>query len=222
MYSPSKDCLSEFKKIVIYDLMKIRTFSHIHLDFIIDIGANIGVATIFSKTMFPLTKVIAIEPDQDNFACLEKNTSFISGVYRENKAIGNNKKYNIFSPKNKSQRHRFIDKYTKPNNSGNINGISLKNIFDKYNVTGTKYFIKSDCESAEQYFINDLYFEQAVKNSEVFFMEIHFYSKHNSIFKTTWKEYNDWIYDNFSNTHTIEYYKSNKLTGRGHYLLRRQ
>ena len=42
---------------------------------IIDGGANIGLATIFFKQLYPRASVIAVEPDPVNFSLLEKNVA---------------------------------------------------------------------------------------------------------------------------------------------------
>ncbi len=43
--------------------------------YIIDCGANIGLATIYLKKRYPDAKIIAFEPDINNFDLLKKNTS---------------------------------------------------------------------------------------------------------------------------------------------------
>ena len=42
---------------------------------IIDVGANIGLTTVFFKSHFPNSRIICIEPDQDNSTILKKNIS---------------------------------------------------------------------------------------------------------------------------------------------------
>ena len=65
MYSPDKICLKEFNKIVSKDLPDLRRYPSNYFDFIIDVGANIGIYTIYSKILFPNSKIISIEPDRE-------------------------------------------------------------------------------------------------------------------------------------------------------------
>jgi FkbM family methyltransferase len=63
-----------------------RTFHKIFLDheygfgmsgspeLIIDAGANVGYASVYFARRFPGARIVAIEPDQTNFALLERNT----------------------------------------------------------------------------------------------------------------------------------------------------
>jgi FkbM family methyltransferase len=42
--------------------------------FIVDLGANVGYATVFFALKYPQAQILAIEPDSENFASLTKNT----------------------------------------------------------------------------------------------------------------------------------------------------
>ncbi len=42
--------------------------------YILDLGAHIGLATLYFKQIYPEAKIIAIEPQPDNFVLLTKNT----------------------------------------------------------------------------------------------------------------------------------------------------
>lgn len=46
---------------------------------IIDCGGNIGLSALYLATMFPEAKVYAIEPDEDNFRMLQRNTAPLGG-----------------------------------------------------------------------------------------------------------------------------------------------
>jgi FkbM family methyltransferase len=41
--------------------------------YIIDCGSNIGISVLYFKIIYPLSKVLAFEPDEDAFLCLEAN-----------------------------------------------------------------------------------------------------------------------------------------------------
>lgn len=54
---------------------------------ILDLGANIGLASIFFHRFFKDAKIIAIEPDEDNFKYLQINTKKIEQINSKKKAI---------------------------------------------------------------------------------------------------------------------------------------
>ncbi|MBL0127756.1 MAG: FkbM family methyltransferase [Flavobacteriales bacterium] len=54
---------------------------------ILDIGANIGLATLWFKRRYPNARIIAVEPDAENFELLQLNTKGLSGVELVHAAI---------------------------------------------------------------------------------------------------------------------------------------
>lgn len=64
-----------------YHLLKRELFSQHQYYFesdldqpmILDIGAHIGLATLYFKQLFPNAHIVAVEPNPNNFALLEKN-----------------------------------------------------------------------------------------------------------------------------------------------------
>lgn len=44
-----------------------------HADYIVDLGANIGLASVFFGTRYPQARLVAVEPDGGNFALLQAN-----------------------------------------------------------------------------------------------------------------------------------------------------
>jgi FkbM family methyltransferase len=215
VYTTDKKCFKEFSKIVIEDIPHLRLFNSSDFDFIIDVGANIGIHTVYSKMLFPNAKIISIEPDEKSFDCLTKNTYFISDVYREKKAIGSGGNVSIVKRGGTS-----ICGYTLDDPDGDIETITLQYIFEKYKLDISKnYSLKIDIEGAEKYLIGDTSSEDIIRGAKHFFMEIHFSSPKTPMFSVKWEEYNDWINKEFSGTHSIKYFKSNKHRGYGHYLL---
>ena len=57
--------------------------------FIIDCGANIGMASLYFKALYPAAEILAFEPDPDAFACLGENIRLngLSGIEIKNKAL---------------------------------------------------------------------------------------------------------------------------------------
>jgi FkbM family methyltransferase len=49
-------------------------------EIIFDCGANIGLTTVFYANRFPEAKIIAIEPETDNFQLLKKNTEHYPNI----------------------------------------------------------------------------------------------------------------------------------------------
>ena len=57
--------------------------------FIIDAGANIGLSAIYFSNRFPDAQIISIEPEDENFTLLEKNTLPYTKVVRKKAALSN-------------------------------------------------------------------------------------------------------------------------------------
>ncbi|MFL6582636.1 MAG: FkbM family methyltransferase [Burkholderiales bacterium] len=55
---------------------------------ILDIGANIGIASNYLSTRFPLARIFAFEPVPGNFALLSKNVAALDNVTPVQKALG--------------------------------------------------------------------------------------------------------------------------------------
>lgn len=55
--------------------------------FIIDCGANIGLSAVYFANKYPNTKIVAIEPDKNNFEFLKLNTSNYPNVICIQKAV---------------------------------------------------------------------------------------------------------------------------------------
>lgn len=54
---------------------------------IVDLGANIGLSTIYYKNKFPDCKILAVEPDKSNYDIFIENTKCYSNVFVYNNGI---------------------------------------------------------------------------------------------------------------------------------------
>lgn len=143
---------------------------------VIDIGANIGVYSIFAATS-KNTQIFAFEPVQENFNLLKEN---IKLNFLENKIhsfnfgiAGKEEKKKLYL--GESPFHSFIPAKDSPFNAlyssgkgqnySEVNCISLKDVFDK-NKIDSCHILKMDCEGAEYeilYNLPDEYFRKIEK-----------------------------------------------------------
>lgn len=75
---------------------------------IVDLGANIGLATIFFRQRYPSASIISLEPSRDNFDILRVNTKADSRIQILQKAIGPmNGFVKLCNPNAKADSFRF-------------------------------------------------------------------------------------------------------------------
>jgi FkbM family methyltransferase len=67
------------------------TFSTLNPKFIIDAGANIGIASVFFRTNYPDATIVAIEPDQQNCELFKLNTQKYANVHLIQAGLGPDK-----------------------------------------------------------------------------------------------------------------------------------
>ena len=114
---------------------------------IIDAGANIGLFSIFMKSKYPNAKIIAIEPDVENFKILEKNLACYTNVYLENSGLWSKDCKLVVYDKNNYGKMGLVVKEDLIN--GTINGISVDSIMHKYALSRIDLF-KLDIETSEK------------------------------------------------------------------------
>lgn len=76
------------RSIMVRDGGEYPVFENYSPNFIIDAGANIGIATVFFKMKYPNAKIVAIEPDEDNCKMFHKNTCNFKDVQLIRAGVG--------------------------------------------------------------------------------------------------------------------------------------
>lgn len=61
------------------------------VDYILDLGANIGLTSIYFANVFPQARIVAIEPEPENYKILVKNTKFYPNIITELTAVWSRK-----------------------------------------------------------------------------------------------------------------------------------
>lgn len=154
------------KEIFKKDIFKFNTTDK--TPYIIDAGANIGLATLYFKKLYPESKVVAFEPDPKIYRILEHNIKSweLNNVVLVNKAL--------------SDKESFVSFFSEGADGGRINGdengtstiqvptVSLRNYLDNQLVVN---FLKIDIEGAEIEVLNDI--RNSLQHTKMIFVEYH-------------------------------------------------
>ncbi len=121
---------------------------------IVDIGANVGYASVLFSNLWPSAKIIAVEPENENFDLLVKNTQKYSNIKCINAALWSRKcNLKISNPNAAAFSFQFTEAYDnepKPINSITIN--ELKMHFASKPID----LIKIDIEGGEYEFFKNM------------------------------------------------------------------
>lgn len=134
---------------------------------IIDGGANIGLATIYFKQLFPKSKIIAFEPDKEIFELLKMNIgSFnLDRIELINKGLWHKNTTLPFTPEG-ADAGFITELYNSTEGKEKVNVVSLKPYL-KQNVD----FLKLDIEGAETVVLQNI--KDELDNVERIFVEYH-------------------------------------------------
>jgi FkbM family methyltransferase len=113
---------------------------------VVDLGANIGLFSVYIKSKFPQSRVVAVEPDADNIALFRKNTQHLEGIELEEAGIWHSDtKLDI----NRECGHpcTFFMEENKLN--GAINGVCMDTLVHKYGLSRID-LLKVDIEGGER------------------------------------------------------------------------
>jgi FkbM family methyltransferase len=143
-----------------------RFKSETNTPLIIDCGANIGLAVLYFKKIFPGAKIFAFEPDDLNFQLLEKNitTNKLTGVIAKKAAVWNSNGFISFKSEASEGSHIAFD------GSGN-ELVSTVRLADLLTFEDKIDFLKIDIEGAEWTVLQDC--KQALTNVQNLFLEYH-------------------------------------------------
>ena len=143
--------------------------------FIVDCGANIGIASLYFKMTWAHSKVLAFEPDPDIFNCLEanlKNLGISDGVTAQQAAVwvhSDGVSFDIeggFSGQITSHGHPAVKRTI------SVPSVRLKDIIRD---SPTIDLLKIDIEGAEFEVLTDI--DDVLKNVNNIFIEYHSHTK---------------------------------------------
>ena len=159
-----------------YGLRKIKG----PIDVIIDIGANVGCFTRFARELFPNAKIIAVEPDMENFIHLQKftdspNISFIRkalgyGHVSRVRGAPNGAHESYLTPgPGLPERYLLATTEATP-----IEAVMLDELVNQYVLPGDRAIMKIDCEGAENLIWGHKPSMEALKKMDYIMLELHY------------------------------------------------
>jgi len=144
---------------------------------IVDIGANIGIASIYYATIFPSAKIYAFEPEPNNFKLLQKNIAGYANIKPYCIALGKENKettiYNPCSSKNEFSTFSIVDDPAERESKSGITVTLRKTseILDEIGARGID-LIKIDTEGSE-YDILTSFDEEVLRSVRWIIGELH-------------------------------------------------
>lgn len=156
--SNNMNTLSIFKEIFIKKVYTNNLVDIQENDVVFDIGANIGVFSLFASTIKG-TQVYAFEPHPANFKQLEENVSInnLKQINSFNYAIGlKNEKRFMFEGTIPGGHKLSYDKSLEPSGGDiEVEMVSIESMMDSLQIDNID-FLKLDCEGAEGEIIKSL------------------------------------------------------------------
>ena len=181
-----------------YDMYDLRKFYPDKIDYFLDIGACIGTASVFFKSICPRSRVIAIEPCLENYD-LMKVAAGTWDVQCHNIALGNGEK--LCFGRRSQMGHRFYtasEKHWWPETPEYfVASKSLPELFSQFKIRG-RYVIKVDAEGGERFILDDADCIDIVRDSVQFNLEYH---KNFGGGRDSWHEW----FRKFADTHTLRH-----------------
>jgi len=115
---------------------------------IIDAGANIGLAAVYFSEKFPDAKIISIEPDINNFTLLKKNTSAYPNVIHIHGALWHkNEQLKIFNTEQKSAGYMMAP--AEAANDGFVQAYTIAGLVAQFSIERIS-ILKIDIEGSEK------------------------------------------------------------------------
>jgi FkbM family methyltransferase len=137
-----------FRAIMVFGQYNISKINSKGVETIVDLGSNIGFSVLHFKSKYPRARIIAVEPEQKNFALLQKNVEKYTDVHCLNYAVWHTtKNLGIYDSGLGEYGYRVVEANDKQ--VGSVPTITMNEIIDKYNIDHID-ILKIDIEGAEK------------------------------------------------------------------------
>ncbi len=116
-------------------------------DWILDLGANIGVASVYYREKYPKAEIVAVECEKSNFQVLEQNVEHLrvrtiqAGIW--------NRQCRLKIETATEEKDAFQCVETGEKGQGTFEGVDIDTLINQYHMQGC-IMIKMDIEGAEK------------------------------------------------------------------------
>ncbi|MBI5753899.1 FkbM family methyltransferase [Candidatus Peregrinibacteria bacterium] len=146
---------------------------------IIDIGAHVGMFSVYCAVLNPKMQIFAYEPDEANFAAMKENLKLngVKNVTMKNVAVGAEIGQRILYVSKDSHNHSLLGAEAAGDFSGEekmVNVVTLERILEQ-NRLASVGLVKMDCEGAEFEILENLS-DEVFDVVENFYVECHRYT----------------------------------------------
>ena len=163
--------LYTFRDVFLQDSMRFIGDDEIRPSCIVDCGAHIGCTSLFFTLKYPQTRVIAVEPDAENFRMLSANLESFPNVIPLNAAIWHrNSRVRIANP-GTNPTGLYVNEVAEVDSQG-LPGLTIPQIMKKAGVDFID-ILKIDVEGAEQRLFSSPDCHEWLSNVSVLIVELH-------------------------------------------------
>jgi FkbM family methyltransferase len=136
---------------------------------IVDCGANIGVSALYFARRYPAAKILAIEPDPDNYAMLVRNTRQAASIHPLQAAVWPRQaSLSIVDPTRPAAALRVSEGPGK--GPGSIRSLQLRDVVAEH---GKIDILKIDIEGSEKALFEDPACAEWLTHTRVIYAELH-------------------------------------------------
>lgn len=159
-----------YRQVLVFDSYKVKGADKNSIQTVVDLGANIGLSTLYFKEKFPGAKIISVEPDRGNFNLMVRNTKDLSNVFCLNQAIWPYDTELTLYDSGKGE-----DSYTvgeiRNGNENKVQGITVSDIIRDFKLPSID-ILKIDIEGAEKELFSSNYMNWLPK-VHIIIIELH-------------------------------------------------
>lgn len=148
---------------------------------VLDIGAHIGLFSMYVRCLNDNVKIFAYEPDSENFAAMKKHfaENHIRDIFPKNTAVAAKDGETVLFLSEDSHNHSIFNFFEKETKHVKVPAVSMNKIFERdFARQGVDFcdLVKMDCEGAEFEILVSMG-PDLFKKTGAFYIEYHEYSE---------------------------------------------